>query len=44
MRYVDITEGDKRDTITTVFGAFGRQVGDRAAETGATEAFSVEKQ
>jgi integrase len=44
MRYVDVSEGDKRDAIATVFGAFGRQVGDSAAETGSTEAFSVERQ
>ena len=44
MRYVDVSEDDKRDAIVAVFGAFGRQVGVKAAETGSTEAFSVEKQ
>lgn len=43
MRYVDVSEDDKRDAITAVFGAFGRQVGDKAAGTESTEAFSVEK-
>jgi len=43
MRYVDVNEDDKREAIAAVFGAFGRQVGDRARETEPTEAFSVEK-
>ncbi len=44
MRYVDVGEDDKREAIAAVFGTFGRQVGDSAAETGSTEAPSVEKQ
>jgi len=43
MRYVDVGEDDKRDAIATVFGAFGRQVGDRTAETGSKEAVSVDE-
>jgi hypothetical protein len=39
----DRDEDDKREAIAAVFGAFGRQVGDKAAGTGSTEAFSVEK-
>jgi integrase len=34
MRYVDVSEGDRRDAIATVFGAFGRQVGDSTGQTG----------
>jgi hypothetical protein len=34
MRYVDVGEDDKRDAIAAVFGAFRRQVGDSAGETG----------
>ena len=44
MQYVDVGEDDKRDAIAAVFGAFGQQVGNKAGETGSTEAFSVEKQ
>jgi hypothetical protein len=43
MRYVDVSEDDKRDAIATVFGAFGRQVGDSASRTQLTEAFSVDE-
>ena len=43
MRYVDVGEDDKRDAIAAVFGAFGRQVGDSAAETGSTKAVSVDE-
>jgi hypothetical protein len=39
MRYVDVNEDDKREAIAAVFGSFG----DKAAGTGSTEAFSVEK-
>jgi hypothetical protein len=38
MRYVDVSEDDKRDAIATVFGAFGRQVGVKTDETGSMEA------
>ena len=34
MRYVDVSEDDKRDAIAAVFGAFGPPVGDSTAETG----------
>jgi hypothetical protein len=44
MRYVDVSEDDKREAIAAVFGALGRQLGDSAREIGLTEAFSVEKQ
>ena len=43
MRYVDVGEDDKRDAIAAVFGAFGRQVGVKAAETGSKEAVSVDE-
>ena len=29
MRYVDVSEDDKREAITAVFGALGQQVGNR---------------
>jgi hypothetical protein len=43
MRYVDVGEEDKRDAIAAVFGAFGRQVGDSAAETRSTKAIFVDE-
>jgi integrase len=43
MRYVDVGEDDKRDAIATVFGAFGRQVGDRTGEIESKEAVSVDE-
>ena len=43
MRYVDVSEDDKRDAIVAVFGAFGRQVGVKTAETGSKEAVSVDE-
>jgi hypothetical protein len=43
VRYVDVSEDDKRDAIATVFGAFGRQAGDSAAETGSKERISVDE-
>lgn len=33
----------KRDAIATVFGAFGQQVGNKAAGAGSKEAFSVDE-
>jgi integrase len=44
MRYVDVSEDDKREAISAVFGAFGRQVGDSAAETRSKERISVDEQ
>jgi hypothetical protein len=43
IRYVDVSEDDKRDAITAVFGAFGQQVGDSSGETGSMEAISVDE-
>jgi integrase len=43
MRYVDVSEDDKRDAIATVFGAFGQQVGNKAAGAGSTKAISVDE-
>jgi len=43
MRYVDVSEDDKRDAIATVFGAFGQQVGNKAAGAGSTKPFSVDE-
>ena len=34
MRYVDVSEDDKRDAIAAVFGAFGQQVGNKSARPG----------
>jgi hypothetical protein len=44
VRYVDVGDDDKRDTIAAGFGAFGQQAGNDAGAAGSTEAFSVEKQ
>ena len=43
MRYVDVSEDDKRDAIAAVFGAFGRQVGDSATGPESKEAISVDE-
>jgi integrase len=39
MRYVDVSEDDKRDAI----GAVGRRAGDRTAATGSAKAISVDE-
>jgi len=44
MRYVDVGEDDKRDTIAAVFVPLGQQVANKTYEAGSTEAFSVERQ
>lgn len=43
MRYVDVSEDDKRDAIAAVFGAFGQPAGNEAAGTQVTEQFSVDE-
>lgn len=44
MRYVDVSEDDKRAAIAAVFGISGQQVANKTGSAGSTEAFSVEKQ
>jgi len=43
MRYVDVSEDDKRDAIAAVFGALGQQAGNGAAGTGSTNTISVDE-